>query len=57
MYDPETKELHVACNRGGTYVYSGVEQEHFDGLKETDSPGSYINDELRGKYGHTRTPG
>ena len=49
-FDPEKKCLEIQFKGGGTYRYSGVPLSAFDGLKASESVGSYLNQNIKGKY-------
>lgn len=41
-YDPETQQLDINFKNGTTYIYEGVDQETWEGLKEAPSAGKYF---------------
>lgn len=50
-YDAAMKRLVILFVGGTTYQYSGIPEELIDGLFESQSPGKYLNDEIkRGVY-------
>ena len=50
-YDPDTMELHVRFLKSGeTYVYYNVESWVFDEFMQADSKGTYLNDQIKGRY-------
>ncbi len=46
--------LAIQFKGGGIYSYSGVPQDVVDRLKEADSPGKFLNAEIKGKYGFSK---
>ena len=51
-YELETQELHVRFLKSGeTYVYYGVEEWVFDEFRQSGSPGTYLNTQIKGSYG------
>lgn len=58
-YDADARELHVTFRKrdgstGSTYVYSGVEPEHYQGMKDTGSHGAYIARHIKDAYPYQR---
>lgn len=49
-YCADTKCLRIEFKSGGTYQYSKVPQELFDGLEKSDSKGSYFYSHIRNKF-------
>ena len=49
-YNPDTQVLTVAFDKGGTYEYSGVSQEVYDALMKAESKGTYLSENIRGKF-------
>lgn len=49
-YDVDSQTLYVQFNNGSEYSYAGVPQEEYDSLIEAPSPGSYLNDNIKGQY-------
>lgn len=41
VYDPDTQQLTIAFQQGGTYRYSGVSEETARGFETARSAGSY----------------
>jgi len=52
-YDADAKKLTVVFDRG-TYVYADVPVEVYEGLKNSESQGTFYRNEVRGKYKGTR---
>jgi hypothetical protein len=52
-YDDETEVLELKYN-SGTYAYSGVPVEVYQGLVASDSPGKFIADHIRDKFTTTK---
>jgi hypothetical protein len=48
-YDPSTQTLQLNLN-GRWYTYSGVPQDVYEGLKNADSKGRYVNSYIKGRY-------
>ena len=40
----------MAFDKGGTYEYSGVSQEVYDALMKAESKGTYLSENIRGKF-------
>ena len=49
-YNAKRKLLYVEFRGGTLYRYSGVPKLIFDGLKETESFGRYLNQHVKGTY-------
>lgn len=49
-YDDETQTLEVTFCKGGTYSYSGVQEEVFQAMKNADSVGSFFLQNIKGQY-------
>jgi hypothetical protein len=49
-YDEEASECYVQFKSGGTYIYEGVNRSTYDELLASDSPGRYVNQNLKGSY-------
>lgn len=46
-HDPETNKLSVRFKSGATYHYAGVPAEHHEGLMNAESPGKYLNEQIK----------
>ncbi len=53
-YEAESCTLEVEFNTGAVYQYSGVPQEIYDALMQSDSKGRYLKANIKGRYGHTK---
>lgn len=53
-YDPETLEMDIEFNNGGTYRYSGVTQERFNEFLRAESKGKHFLAEIKGKYDYQK---
>jgi hypothetical protein len=54
-YDPDTKTLAVKFKGSDHhYEYSGVEPHHHDNLRAAQSPGGYLNGQIKGRYPHKK---
>ena len=53
-YDAPTQTLEVCFKSGRTYQYFGVPERIHDGLVAAESPGGYLNREVKGKYRYAR---
>ena len=53
-YDPETQTLEVYFKNGRVYQYFDVPEHIFDELRIADSPGGYLNREVKGQYRYGR---
>lgn len=49
-YDEEAKELHVRFKDGSLYIYSDFEPAKNTELIASDSKGSFIHKNIKGKY-------
>lgn len=49
-YDDVEKLLTLEFNSGGSYQYSDVPKEVFDGLLNAESAGKYFHAIIKGKY-------
>ncbi len=49
-YCPETKTMAVEFNGGRTYLFPGVDPEHYKAFRESESPGRHFHNNIRGKY-------
>ena len=49
-YDAETQTLAVQFHKGGVYHYEGVSPQTFEAMHAHESPGSYLHENIRGKY-------
>lgn len=49
-YDDETQTLTVTFNKGGTYSYSGVQEDVFQAMKDADSVGRFFLQNIKGQY-------
>lgn len=52
-YDADAKTLTVSFERG-TYVYADVPAEIHEGLKNSESQGTYYRENIKGKYSSTK---
>lgn len=53
-FDSATGTLTVKFKSGGTYHYSGCNQDHYDGLCSADSAGKWFHQNIRGAFGHKK---
>lgn len=49
-YDRFKEQLHVSFSSTGLWVYEGVPLEVYYGIVNADSPGSYYNYNVRGRF-------
>jgi hypothetical protein len=49
-YDDETQTLNVTFCKGGTYSYSGVQEDVFQAMKDADSVGKFFLQNIKGQY-------
>ena len=52
-YDPDTQRLTLRLN-GGTIAHHGVPAQLAQGLQAAPSHGKFYNENIRGKYEHSR---
>jgi len=50
-YDPDTESMEIVFHNGRRYTYPDVPVHVYEGLMAADSPGSYFNSEIKGRYG------
>lgn len=53
-YSPETGHLTVTFRGGRRYRYEGVDQKTADGLRKSESRGSYLHRHVIGKFDATK---
>jgi len=53
-YHPGDRELHVTFKSGGTWVYSGVDEDIFHGMKNAESPGGFLHRNVKGRFGERK---
>jgi hypothetical protein len=53
-YDPEAKLMVVTFRSGSVYTYANVPDTVYEGLLTATSPGSYLAENIKGKYSFTR---
>lgn len=53
-YDADTQTLAVEFRSGGTYEFYDVPEAVYQGLLSASSPGSYFQNEVRGRYRYAR---
>jgi len=49
-YDAETQTMAVQFSRGGVYHYEGVSPQTFEAMHAHESPGTYLHQNIKGKY-------
>ena len=49
-YDPEHHRLQIEFKNGAVYQFDGVDEETWEDMKESDSPGRFFNREIKGNY-------
>lgn len=49
-FDPARNELTIRFVDGGTYVYGMVPRSVFDALLDADSPGGFVNQQVKPRY-------
>ena len=54
-YDPETMEMQVRFNNGGTYIYYDVPEDVYKMTKGAKSVGGYLHDNVKDYYDYSRT--
>ncbi len=53
-YEPEIRMLSVTFLHGGTYRYSGVDQDTVSGFESAASPGTYFAERIKNKFAMLR---
>jgi hypothetical protein len=53
-YDPQRRELLIVFNSGRRYIYQGVPQETFEGMRAAASRGDYFNTHIRENFAFVR---
>jgi len=53
-HDPETSALYVEFIGGGLYVYSGVDTQTFDELRDAASVGSFLNRVIKPNFSYSK---
>lgn len=53
-FDEETGTLAVEFQRGGVYHYHGVDADMAQAFHKSASAGSFLHDNIRGKFKHRR---
>lgn len=53
-YDAETRALHVQFISGPEYTYHDVPEDEYQNLIDDPSPGSFLNNNIKGTYRYTR---
>lgn len=46
--------LHVKYKGGGTYTYAGVPESMFHNARSSDSVGTYLHTNVKGKFDHAK---
>lgn len=55
-YDASTKTMRVRFKKGGSYDYSDVSQEMFDGVMGAESVGRYLHREIKPNCPFSKCP-
>ncbi len=53
-YWGNTKVLYVEFRYGGKYVYKDVPEEVYNNMMDSDSIGSFLSKEIKGKYSYAK---
>lgn len=53
-YDEDSKVLEITFNQGFTYVYFDVPLKTWEELVASESPGNYLNKEIKGKFSYKK---
>lgn len=53
-YDDEAQVMFVTFNTGKTYAYQGVSEDEARDASNAASVGSYINENIKGRYSYRR---
>ncbi len=49
-YDPDSEQMTLHFPNGRSATYSSVPSSVYDGLVNSDSPGTYFNQNIKGNY-------
>jgi KTSC domain len=49
-YDADTEQLEITFVNGRSYTFERVPERVFEELRDSPSPGSYFNREIKGAY-------
>jgi hypothetical protein len=49
-YNPWSMDMTIQFTSGGSYTFHGVPESVFQGLITASSPGTYYNQNIRGRY-------
>ncbi len=53
-WDMATQTLEIEFNSGQVYQYFDVPQSVFEGLRDAASQGTYLNQNIKGRFRYTR---
>lgn len=53
-YEADIQTVHIEFLNGSTYVYSGVDQETFEELRDAASVGSFLNRVIKPNYDYQK---
>jgi len=56
-YDPASKTLAVQFKHGGRYHYKDVPQEVYDSMSKAESVGSFLHQNVKGKFDYSKVGG
>lgn len=51
-YDPQSRTLQIRYHSGRTYSYADVPQSVYEDLLAAPSPGTFVNDSIKGLYSY-----
>lgn len=49
-YESDSQILEIEFNHGAIYQYFGVPEYEYDGMMNSDSKGTYLNSNIKGRY-------
>jgi frataxin-like iron-binding protein CyaY len=53
-HDAAANQLHIQFIGGGQYIFHDVPRSHFDDLLAAPSVGKHFQQQIKGKFAHTR---
>jgi len=53
-YEPDAQAMYVEFTNGSTYVYSGVDEQTFEELRDAASVGSFLNRVIKPNFEYSK---